>query len=53
MFNVGHIHVSYLAEGLKAIGVPNPQLVLEKYKDAVDDEFVNKITFLYVMEEEH
>ena len=45
--------MSYLEEGLTAIGVPNAKQVLEKYKDAVDDEHINKITFLYVMEEEH
>lgn len=54
MMNLHYIPVSYLIDGLKAIGVPNPdQLVQTKYKEVVEEGQVNKVTFLYVMEEEH
>ena len=52
--NLHYIPVAYLIDGLKAIGVPNPEeLVKIKYKEVVEEGQVNKVTFLYVMEEEH
>lgn len=54
IMDLKHISVNYLIDALTAVGVPNAQqLVEEKYKDSVDDGHVNKVTFLYVLEEEH
>lgn len=56
-YDIMHLHyipTSYLIDGLNSIGVPDAeQLVKTKYKDSIEEGQVNKVTFLYVMEEEH
>ena len=52
--NLHHIPIAYLIDALSACGVPEAEkLVNEKYKDSVEEGFVNKVTFLYILEDEH
>jgi len=54
IMNLHYIPVGYLIDGLRAIGVPDAEgLVKSRYKEVIEEGQVNKVTFLYVMEEEH
>ena len=46
--------VAYLVDALRAVGVPeSDELVKNKYKDLIEEGHVNKVTFLYILEDEH
>ena len=54
MLNLQHVPVAYLVDALTACGVPEAEeLVQSKYKDLVEEGHVNKVTFLYILEDEH
>ena len=54
VLGVHHIPVSYMIDALAVAGVPEAQkLVEEKYSDVLEEGHVNKVTFLYIIEEEH
>lgn len=54
IMNLHYIPVAYLIDGLNSIGVPDAENVVKtRYKDTLEEGQVNKVTFLYVMEEEH
>ncbi len=54
MMNLHYIPVCYLIDGRKAMGVDKAEeIVNSKYKEVIEEGQVNKVTFLYVMEEEH
>ena len=39
---------------MKAVGVVDPQsILLERYKEICREEFVNKVSFTYILQEEH
>jgi hypothetical protein len=54
VLNLHHIPTTYLIDALTSCGVPEAEaLVNEKYADAVEEGHVNKVTFLYILKEEH
>ena len=39
---------------MKVVGVEDPEKILyERYQELMKDEFVNKVSFVYVLQEEH
>ena len=54
IFQTQSVPVTYLAQAMNVVGVVNPQQVLlERYKEICRDEFVNKVSFTYILQEEH
>ncbi len=54
VMNLHHVPIAYLIDALTACGVPDAEeLVATKYKDNQEEGHVNKVTFLYILEEEH
>mmetsp|Transcript_15199 Transcript_15199/g.16915 ORF Transcript_15199/g.16915 Transcript_15199/m.16915 type:complete len:176 (+) Transcript_15199:3-530(+) len=54
VLGVHHIPVSYMVDALAVVGVPEAkQLVEIKYPEILEEGHVNKVTFLYIIEEEH
>lgn len=52
--NVQYVPTQYLIEALKSLGVQGAEeLIRRKYPDTLEDGHVNKVTFLYIVEEEH
>ena len=46
--------IAYLSQALGAVGVENGQQVInERYPELVQEDYINKVTFVYVLEEEH
>ena len=44
------VSVKYLCQAMKVVGVEDPeQVLLERYKELMKDEFVNKVSFVYVL----
>mmetsp|Transcript_17899 Transcript_17899/g.20673 ORF Transcript_17899/g.20673 Transcript_17899/m.20673 type:complete len:91 (+) Transcript_17899:250-522(+) len=56
-YDVLHLHnisVKYLIDALDFCGVPDASKVIaEKYPEVMEEGTVNKVTFLYIIEEEH
>uniref|UniRef100_A0A7S3NBV2 Uncharacterized protein n=1 Tax=Euplotes harpa TaxID=151035 RepID=A0A7S3NBV2_9SPIT len=54
VLNVHNIPVSYMIEVLDVCGVPDARKLVEtKYPEVAEEGHVNKVTFLYIIEEEH
>jgi hypothetical protein len=54
VLKLNHVPIDYLIDALTACGVPEAQTLVEtKYKDNYEEGHVNKVTFLYILEEEH
>ena len=54
VLNVHHIPVSYMIDVLGVCGVPDARKLIEtKYPEILEEGHVNKVTFLYIIEEEH
>ena len=48
------VPISYLSQALGAVGVENGRQILkERYPELEAEDYVNKVTFVYVLEEEH
>eukprot|EP00347_Sterkiella_histriomuscorum_P014982 403358764 len=48
------VPIAYLIQALHVVGVENGKQVLEnRYPELVQEETINKVTFVYVLEEEH
>ena len=46
--------LSYLCQALKVVGVENALEILNKrYPELCKEEYVNKVSFIYVLQEEH
>ena len=46
--------LNYLAQALKVVGVENPTSILtERYPEICKDEYVNKVSFCFILNEEH
>ena len=46
--------LSYLAQALKVVGVENAdQILRERYPELCKEEYVNKVSFVFVLQEEH
>ena len=45
---------SYLYHALQMVGVENAvELVQERYEELVEDDTINKVSFVFVLETEH
>ena len=54
VLGVHHIPVNYMIDALAVCGVPDSKKLIEtKYPEIVEEAHVNKVTFLYIIEEEH
>jgi len=48
------VPIAYLSQALSAVGVENgQQIIKERYPELTQEDYVNKVTFVYVIEEEH
>ena len=48
------VPVAYLEQALEMVGVEDAKSVLnERYADLIQDNTVNKVSFVYVLQEEH
>ncbi len=46
--------IAYLAQALTAVGVENSDAIIkDHYPELVSEQYINKVTFVYVCEEEH
>ena len=46
--------MAYLKQALGAVGVENgDQVIKERYPELEHEDYINKVTFVYVLEEEH
>ncbi|CAI2383000.1 unnamed protein product [Moneuplotes crassus] len=54
VLGVHHIPVNYMIDALSVAGVPEARTLIEtKYPEIIEEGHVNKVTFLYIIEEEH
>ena len=54
VLNIQQIPRSYLAHALKVVGVDQAEKVIEdRYLDLVEDDTINKVSFVFVLEQEH
>jgi hypothetical protein len=48
------VPINYLAQALHAVGVENGSTIIkDRYPELVQEDYINKVTFVYVLEEEH
>jgi hypothetical protein len=48
------VPISYLGQALQAVGVENGEgIIKERYPELEHEDYINKVTFVYVLEEEH
>ena len=46
--------IAYLSQALTSVGVENSEAIIkEHYPELVQESYINKVTFVYVLEEEH
>ena len=54
VLNIQTVPISYLTQALAAVGVENgEQIIKERYPELAQEDYINKVTFVYVLEEEH
>ena len=54
VLNIQQIPKSYLAHALKIVGVDQAEKVIaERYSDLVEDDTINKVSFVFVLDQEH
>ncbi len=54
MLGIQTVPVKYLEQALKMVGCEDAESILnERYSDLVTDGTVNKVSFVYVLQEEH
>jgi hypothetical protein len=48
------VPIAYLAQALTSVGVENADTIIkDHYPELVQESYINKVTFVYVLEEEH
>ncbi len=48
------VPIAYLTQALTAVGVENADgIIKDHYPELVQEQYINKVTFVYVCEEEH
>lgn len=48
------VPIAYLAQALAAVGVENSEAIIkDHYPELVQEQYINKVTFVYVCEEEN
>ena len=48
------VPIAYLAQALSSVGVENAETIIkDHYPELVQESYINKVTFVYVLEEEH
>ena len=54
MLQIQQIPVSYLFHALKIVGVDQAEeIVSERYASMLEDETINKVSFVFILEQEH
>ena len=54
ILNIQSVPLSYLCQALKVVGVENAQqILLDRYPELCKEEYVNKVSFVFVLQEEH
>jgi hypothetical protein len=48
------VPIAYLTQALSSVGVEDAdRIIKEHYPELVQESYINKVTFVYVLEEEH
>ena len=54
ILNIQTVPIAYLCQALQVVGVENAEkILLERYPELCKEEYVNKVSFVYVLQEEH
>ena len=54
VLSIQTVPISYLGQALTAVGVEHgDQIIKERYPELEQEDYINKVTFVYVLEEEH
>ena len=54
VLGIQQIPKSYLAHALRVVGVDQADKIIEeRYSDLVEDDTINKVSFVFVLEQEH
>ena len=54
IFGIQSVPINYLCQAMKVAGITDPEKILtERYKEILKDEYVNKASFVFILQEEH
>ena len=54
VLGIQSVPVKYLCQAMKVVGIEDPEQILQdRYKELMKDEYVNKVSFVFVLREEH
>ena len=50
VLGIQSVPIKYLCQAMRVVGVEDPEtILLERYKELMKDEYVNKVSFVYVL----
>ena len=54
ILGIQSVSLKYLAQAMQVVGIQEPEKILaERYPEICKDEYVNKVSFVYILQEEH